>query len=287
LLRFKKFLPSNKLSEYVESYFIAEYDPNLPGSPSERFMTNHPQGTFDLMFALRGGLEMKNHKNELFEFSQIFVMAQQEGFFNVKFKDDFCLIGVVFYAESFSKLFNFPFHEIVNGGRRLDDELSSSYLEMHERLQSTIGDQQRINLLNTFIEHQLAQVDFSFTKFDQLIKSIRLDGGSLGIKDMADQSNLSQRTLQRNMKSLIGVGPKSYSNVMRFKKVLEFIHNHPSYDWQDVLYLCGYYDQAHFIRDFKKYTGKTPRAFTQGNENLSSLFLDDKKAPSSEDNSAF
>lgn len=129
--------------------------------------------------------------------------------------------------------------------------------------------------MDAFIKDQLSQVDFSFSKFDELIRSIRLGSGIVTLDQLADEANMSPRTLQRKMTNTLGVGAKSFSKVVRFKQVLSFISEHPEYDWQDVLYRCGYYDQAHFIKDFKKYTGRTPGAFIQNNEDLSSLFLED------------
>lgn len=279
MIRFRKYQPAPILAQYIQSYFIAEFDAKAEAPAPDDFMTNHPQGTVDFMFALRGGVKMRNYKKNTFAFSKIFVMAQQEGFFDVQFSKDACIVGVVFFPESFAKLFNFPLEEIKSGGRSLDDEVSEVYQVLYERLQEALTDQQRVLLLNEFIERQLQDVDFSFTKFDQLIKAIRLDGGGISIADLAKESNLSERTLQRNMKSLIGLTPKSYSNVMRFKKALEFIHANPTIDWQDTLYACGYYDQAHFIKDFKKYTNKTPRAFVKGDGELSRLFMGEKKTP--------
>lgn len=80
-------------------------------STASDFMTNHPKGTFDLMFALNSGVSLTNYKNDRFELGKIFLMAQQEGFFKIKFHPDVYVFGVVFYAESFSKLFNLPLDE--------------------------------------------------------------------------------------------------------------------------------------------------------------------------------
>ncbi|PWL24467.1 MAG: hypothetical protein DCO96_13380 [Fluviicola sp. XM-24bin1] len=76
------------------------------------------------------------------------------------------------------------------------------------------------------------------------------------------------------MKSNLGIGPKSFTKINRFKEVLACISTHPEYDWQDLLYRFGYYDQAHFIKDFKRYTGKTPSEFLKTTDDLSNLFLE-------------
>jgi len=277
MIRFKKFAPAKILKDYVESYFLLETTAkDLKNAPTD-FMQNHSQGTFDLMFGINDSIEMSNHKDDTYKLSNIFIIGHQEGYFGIRIQPETCIFGVVFYPESFSKLFNFPLDEIANGGRRLDDDLSDEYLEVHEQLHLLPDNAQRVSLLNDFFVRQLTHVDFSFTKFDQLIRAIRIDGGNIDVATITDLSNMSERTLQRKMKQILGVGPKSFSKVMRIKHVLAYIHANPQKDWQDVLYLFGYYDQAHFIKDFKRYTGRTPREFVKGDKGLSGHFLGDKE----------
>jgi AraC-like DNA-binding protein len=275
MIHFKKYAPSAQLVAYVQYYFVLEMREGEKGSQrdAENFSTNHPQGTFDLMFALRGGIRLVNHKEDNFELSKLFIMGQQEGYFNIHFQPSSQILGVVFYAESFSKLFNLPLAELTNTGINAEDILSAPYQEIYHQMLGSKTHDDRLKRLDSFISHELSKVDFSFTGFDKLIRAMRHNDGQLSVGKMAEQANLSERTLQRNMKNSLGVGPKSFSNILRFKEVLRILKQHPEYDWQDVLYHCGYYDQAHFIKDFKRYTGKTPRAFLDDNDNLSTLFI--------------
>lgn len=276
MIQFKKYEPDYTLKEYIQSYFSLETSAQKNAREPLHFFQNHSQGTFDLMFGMNGAIELVNHKEETSELSHIFTIGLQEGFFGVRFQPQTSIFGVVFYPESFSKLFNFPLNEIANGGRRLDDDLSISYIDIYDQLKECSSDIERVNLLNSFFLKQLSQIDFSFTKFDQLIKNNRLSANPMEISDMVNLSSLSERTVQRKMKQLLGVGPKSFSQVMRIKHVLTYIHDNPSKDWQDVLYLFGYYDQAHFIKDFKRYTGRTPKTFIKEDKGLSGHFLGDK-----------
>jgi len=277
MIRFTKYPPSNELIDYVHYFFMLDYSPldksDKKIQASESFLSNHPQGTFDLMFAMRGGIHLSNYKEESFQLSKIFVMAQQEGFFNINFQPNSQFVGIVFYAESFSKLFNLPLAELTNSGMNIEGHLSEAYQEVYHQLLTATKIHSKIQLLNSFLADELSKVDFSFTKFDLLIRSIRQSDGQATTQDLADQANLSDRSLQRKMKNTLGVGPKSFSNIMRFKEVLTFLKNHPDADWQDTLFHCGYYDQAHFIKDFKRYTGTTPRSFMSDRDDLSSHFL--------------
>ncbi len=282
-INFNKYAPASNLSRFIQSYFVISTGVyckdqtatnNLPlAKDSNQFLKNHPQGSVDLMFTLRGeGVKIITADDKSNQYNDIFILAQQEGKFELKFSEDLFIVGVVFYGESFKKLFNFPLQELSNSGLVVSDELNESYGEIHAQLQQSLTEHEIVGRLNEFFNRQLSQIDFSFTKFDQLIEHIRLTNGQLQIDQIAELSNLSTRTLQRRMKEVIGVSPKSYSSIMRFKQVMNLLNSSTTTDWQDILFNCGYYDQAHFIKDFKKYTGHTPKSFLNDDSSLSDFF---------------
>ena len=275
MIQFTKYPAVAELSEYIQYYF--SIDTTVQNEFSEKTvpqsLTNHPQGTVDLMFTLKGGIQLDNFKKEAFQLHSIFIMPQQEGYFKVTFAPNSYIIGVVFYAESFKRLFNLPLDEISNKGMGLDDHVSPDYRDVYMRLMEAGSIRNRLDLLNQFYLDQLRQTGENFDKFDELIRYIRKAEGKVKISDLADAGNMSERSLQRKMKEVTGVTPKSYTNIIRFKTLLAQINSQPQQDWQDILFQGGYFDQAHFIKDFKKYTGKTPRQFVQDKLNLSRFFL--------------
>ncbi|MBN4072880.1 AraC family transcriptional regulator [Crocinitomix catalasitica] len=278
MISFRKYYPHPQLKEHIQSYFIIEADPSMNSEQEQEndFLNNHPQGTIDLMFALKDGINLANFKGDRFSLSNIFVMAQQEGFFQVKFGENVLIAGVVFYAESFAKLFNFPMADLTNQGCSLQDELSETYLDLYDKLSLLSAEEQIIEELNLFFTRELSNVDYSFSKFDQLVRWMRTSENQTTVTEMADLANMSKKTLQRQMKKLTGLTPKSYGNILRFNAVLKLIDDDKKkLDWQDILFQSGYYDQAHFIKDFRRFTGLTPNQFLKENETLSKLFLKD------------
>ena len=78
---------------------------------------------------------------------------------------------------------------------------------------------------------------------------------------MNDALFVSDRQMQRMFKSYLGVSPKTYFKIMRFREAYDTTIAARDVDWLDLSCTLGYSDQAHFIRDFKRYTGLTPGAF--------------------------
>jgi AraC-like DNA-binding protein len=82
-------------------------------------------------------------------------------------------------------------------------------------------------------------------------------------KAIADDSQLSERTIQLRFKKYVGYSPKEMLRFLRFKQVINSIEQHPEneIDWFDLIHDFGYHDQSHLIKDFNHYLGTTPQTF--------------------------
>jgi AraC-like DNA-binding protein len=84
---------------------------------------------------------------------------------------------------------------------------------------------------------------------------------SLTMEEIAGNVGYSQKHFIHLFKQHVGVAPKSYLRIMRFNKTLSEIAAAADIDWTALALDCGYYDQAHFIGDFKKFSGYTPEEY--------------------------
>lgn len=95
---------------------------------------------------------------------------------------------------------------------------------------------------------------------DQLIESVLEKKGNTSIKELIDQLGYSQRYSERIFKEGMGFSIKRFAGIVRLQNALEMLNNEVSND--DAIYeQLGYYDQAHFIHEFKKFTSLTPNRF--------------------------
>ena len=95
-----------------------------------------------------------------------------------------------------------------------------------------------------------------------LIRALDLIRDSIlifSVDELSQIISLSERQLQRLFKANLGVGPKSYIQIIRFRKICQLLQARPDISCHDIAYCFGYADQAHFIRDFKTFSGKTPK----------------------------
>lgn len=82
-------------------------------------------------------------------------------------------------------------------------------------------------------------------------------------KAIADDTNLSERTIQLRFKKYVGYSPKEMLRFLRFKQVINSIEQNPGneIDWFDLIHDFGYHDQSHLIKDFNHFLGTTPQTF--------------------------
>ena len=83
------------------------------------------------------------------------------------------------------------------------------------------------------------------------------------IKTISDKVGYSQKHTIKLFKEHVGVTPKEFLKVIRFQKAIQQIENQISVDWSHVAFDCGFYDQSHFIADFKGFSGFTPSEYVK------------------------
>lgn len=94
-----------------------------------------------------------------------------------------------------------------------------------------------------------------------MLEQICLSNGTISVHALADVLNYSERHIHRLFLSHMGYSPKLYSRIIRFQSALSEMMAAPGRSNSDFIRNLGYSDQAHFQREFKEFTGLTPRQF--------------------------
>jgi AraC-like DNA-binding protein len=98
-----------------------------------------------------------------------------------------------------------------------------------------------------------------------------LPGASQRVSDWAKNLGLSERSLERRIDQLLGISPKNYLDLLRFRRVLESWQQNRNEDLLGIALDAGYFDQSHFIHSFRKYSGQSPEAWRR-NHQLSDFY---------------
>ncbi|CAN5602571.1 hypothetical protein BH23BAC1_BH23BAC1_09280 [soil metagenome] len=137
--------------------------------------------------------------------------------------------------------------------------LGSAIKEIEEKLFYIKTDAEKIKLLDDFF---LSHINHSFSLKCQLINSsikiIQERSGNIAVTELTRLLNLNSRTFERNFLEQVGIFPKLYSKIFKLNHIIKLLQetNHPSLI--DLTYQHGFYDQSHFIKNFKWFYGECP-----------------------------
>jgi AraC-like DNA-binding protein len=89
-----------------------------------------------------------------------------------------------------------------------------------------------------------------------------LQGGQVTIQEISRQTGLSARRLSEVFREQIGVSPKLYQRILRFQRAVQQMHLGTDVRWMELALECGYYDQSHFVNDFREFSGINPTTYS-------------------------
>ena len=107
---------------------------------------------------------------------------------------------------------------------------------------------------------------------DRAVDLIFSKKGMLTVASICNELSVGGRYLQQLFQKYIGVSPKFFARIVRFSYIFKVIKDEDP-NWADVVYEAGYYDQSHFIRNFKAFTGEDPSAYIFAEKSLANFFM--------------
>lgn len=154
------------------------------------------------------------------------------------------------------RLFGVPMHELVNRVVALDDLLGTGTLL--EELAEARGWEARFARVDAELTQRLGAAPAPHLAVRAAYARLVATRGMIAVGVLAGELGWSRRHLAARFREDIGVSPKALARLLRFERAMELLGGHRPRDLADVAYECGYYDQAHFNRDFKAFAGATP-----------------------------
>lgn len=169
-------------------------------------------------------------------------------------------IGVEFSPQGAYRFFHFMLNDIQNQIYSVSDILESTGKQLIEEINNSASQQEKIVVLQQFLLKQLSLQNEDLI-FEYCVEKIISSKGRITVKELEKKTGYSSRWLNMKFNDKIGVSPKNLSSIIRFKQFYQaFINgNEKSFLKNDFYEL--YYDQSHFIKDFKRFTGLPPTKF--------------------------
>jgi AraC-like DNA-binding protein len=169
-------------------------------------------------------------------------------------------VGIRFKPGGGAAFFRLPLHELTDQTLELRSLWGCATLDLTERLAEAVTAHQKIACLEAFLLRRLDQLPSLDTTVQSAIAAIRQAHGDISVTILRTDLALSERQLERTFRHHTGLTPRQFTRLTRFRQVVHLLHQ-PALPLTDVAYRAGYYDQAHFIHDFKALAGLTPRDY--------------------------
>jgi AraC-like DNA-binding protein len=159
-------------------------------------------------------------------------------------------------------LFRTPMHALASQTVELDDLFGAEAGRLAERLHETPTWAARFDVLDRFLGERLAAAPPPSPQITWAWRRLERTGGGYSIGRLAAELDWSRKRLVRRFREGIGLAPKTVARVLRFHHAVKRLAGAEE-RWSDIAIACGYYDQAHFNRDFREFAGMTPTEFVR------------------------
>lgn len=249
-MKFEAYQPCVQLRPYVQQFVISENDEAqtykvLPGT------------SLVMGFQYAGRLSYQNNDDAI-PLAAAGVTGLMDGYRMFQNTANTGTVLVIFRETGAAQFFTNPVNELFRESLSLEHLFSAAVLnETRERLAVAANDAERIAVVEALLLAQLRDTptDLMVYKALQLIHHSK---GAIRITELAEKLNTSQSPLEKRFRKIVGATPKKFASIVRVKNVIAALEHG---DQDSTAFLAGYYDQAHFIKDFKAFTADTPEQF--------------------------
>lgn len=257
-IKYLRIQPDNLLRHVINYYWVMD-NLNIPQNTPDLLV---PDGYAEIIFILSGGYKKwpvsDESKVQTIDCSS--VIGIQRNSIAVVRTGYAKMVGVKFKPLGAYLFFGTPIIDAVNRTIPIDDFGDDKLIALNKKLQPSTSIDEVKTLLDTEFISRLTNSNLynrAFRQLSDISECIFNNQGNIKVNQLALDSGLNKKQLERYFKRYIGIPPKAFISIIRFKYMYKkyVLNKNKSSHFFDV----GYYDQSHFIQDFKKYTGVSPR----------------------------
>jgi AraC-like DNA-binding protein len=229
-----------------------------------------PQRNINLRFNLSETPQFVCLNGEELLLEDVFFSGLQDHYMNahLKLQGKVDMLGVCFLPEGFFPFLRIPVSEFKNrwlGATEAGFKLAKT---IRERLMEAPTIEIRLSILESELLSTLLHDNHAPESFLQLFNSLKNTINPLQIAEFCERNAIGIRTLERMFNKYVGVSASTYCTLNRFQdSINQLLHNNYS-KLSDIAYGNGYFDQMHFIKDFKRFAGDSPKSFLQQNNSI-------------------
>ncbi len=242
--RLARYLPGKELAPYVEHYWFVRWD--LTGQ-EPYVQENLPYPSVHAVFETRGSL----------------IYGVMTGRFIRRLEGVGAAMGIKFLPGGFYPFVRFPVARITNRTLPLEALFPEGAVDLERRILSSAHDEKAMQAAEAALRRILPQPDENVALVNRIVGAISSDRTVLKVEDLAVRVGMSRRTLQRLFNTYVGASPKWVIARYRLFEAAEMLEQGDGSDLGTMALALGYFDQAHFIKDFRRIVGSPPARYAR------------------------
>jgi AraC-like DNA-binding protein len=257
---FRRYSPGPPLATLVDFlWFFADWD----GAHSVEHVL--PDGTFELVINLRDEPRKKFHPDDLNQYATYrrgWVSGAHSRYIVIDAVHGASMVGAHFRPGGAAALLGMPASEFQDQVVEFDSIWGGRTRQLREQLILALDPLAKFRCLEQFLLEQVKRTPRNEARRARVTwEASQLRQQSSSVSDLADELGISHKHLVAEFRHEIGLTPKLFSRIQRFQEVLAQIQSARPIQWADVACRCGYYDQSHFVNDFRAFSGVNPSAY--------------------------
>ena len=248
VVRYREIAPSPRLRPIVRSFWLLEHDGR--DSAPQRVA---PDGHSELILNWRNPFEARQGSGWIWQ-PRCFFAGQLAGPLLLRPGGPAKMLGVSFHPHGAAAIFPHPMQEL--GG--LFTPLEDLAPDLARLLDRALDSPATVAAVEAALIAAADQLDRRRDRLiEEAVRRMVHPGGASNLATLARDLGLSHRQLERRFQTAVGLPPKIFCRIQRFTGVFRALEEQPR-SWAKTAIACGYYDQAHLIRDCKAFSGQTP-----------------------------
>ncbi|NIP59334.1 MAG: helix-turn-helix domain-containing protein [Gemmatimonadetes bacterium] len=258
-MKFVELAPPAPLRPYVRLIWCLEIDTPGEFGPPERIA---PDGIVELVFHYGDEMSLRFAGDDFAPQPRSSLVGQTRRYLEIHPRRATGLVSVRFRPWGALHFLGMPVSELADRVVPAGDVWGPAAVELEERLAAAGGLDERVAHIRRFLLDRLRPRREG--EVAEAVRTVWRHRGHVRASRLYRELGVSPRTAQRIFRAAVGMPPKSYARLVRFLHACSVLRESDCSSLTEVGYACGYYDQAHFIADFKALSGMTPGAFVDG-----------------------
>jgi AraC-like DNA-binding protein len=263
---FKKTEPSLELKGLIDCYWVIESEDQTP--IKQKII---PDGFPELIFHYGDAYHIRIGKNWELQ-SNALVAGQIKKHFCLENSGRSGVFGIKLMPAALTHLFGLFMNEVTDKVVPIEQLNIDPLKSLVTGIKNCQSYEEMIAVAEKALQNRLKEVRIKDQVVDKIITSIFIRNGNITISEIEKEFFITERQLQRLFQKYIGLSPKFYSRIIRFNHIFQ-LAKEKNLSWLEVTHLSGYFDQSHFIRDFKEFTGEEPSSYLFDAGDMANFFL--------------